>query len=65
MDLIYWSVNSSSRRLGGGGFKKWMGVIVILANCEYDTIRVHENLVHHPNDNILIYLGDHAIGAYE
>ena len=32
--------------LGKGGF-------VILASCKYPFIRVQENLVQHPNDNIL------------
>ena len=32
----------------------WLGGIVILASCEHQFIRVHENLVQHPSNNILI-----------
>ena len=46
----YWSVRSSSRRGIGGGGK----AIVILASCEYYFIRVHENLVQHPSNDISI-----------
>ena len=35
----------------GGG---WEVGIVILSSCEYYFIRVHENLVQHPSDNISI-----------
>ena len=34
----------------GGGW----GFIVILTSCEYRFIRVHENLLEHPNNNISI-----------
>ena len=44
MDLIYWLVLSSSKMRREGG-------IVILASCEYNFIRVHKNLVHHPSNN--------------
>ena len=50
MDLINWSVRSSSRR-GGDGVK---GGVVILASCEYYFIRVHENLLQHPSNYISI-----------
>ena len=33
-----------------------MGDIVILASCEYHFIRVHENMVQHPSNNISIIL---------
>ena len=46
MDLVYRSVRSSSRR--------WMGSIIILASCEHNFIRLHDNLVHHPSNNISI-----------
>ena len=45
MDLIYWSFRSSSRR-------GWGWAIVILASCEDNFIRIHENLVQYPSDNI-------------
>ena len=45
MDLIYWSFRSSSRRVCGCA-------IVILASCEDNFIRIHENLVQYPSDNI-------------
>ena len=48
---IYWSVRSSSRR-EGLGLRGWN--IVILASCEYQFIRVHENLVQHQSNYILI-----------
>ena len=32
----------------------WMGTIVILASCEHYFIRVHENLVQHPINDIWI-----------
>ena len=51
MDLIYWSVRSSSRIRGDR--VKDVG-IVILASCEYHFIRVYENLVQHPSNNISI-----------
>ena len=34
--------------------REWMGIIVILASCEYHFIRVYENLVQHPSNNISI-----------
>ena len=52
MDHIYWSVCSSSRR-GGYGAKDYGG-IVVLASCEHHFLRVHKNLVQHPNNNISI-----------
>ncbi len=45
MDLLYWSVRSSK------GFD--VG-IVFLASCEYHFIRVHENMIQHPSNNISI-----------
>ncbi len=47
MDLIIQSVPSYSKR-GGDGCN------VILSSCEYHFIIVHENLVQHPSNNILI-----------
>ena len=53
MDLIYGSVFSSSRN---GGLWKigWMGCIVTLASSDFYLIRVYENLVQHPSNNISI-----------
>ena len=34
----------------------WMGVMVILASCEHPYIRIHENLVQYPSNNISIVL---------
>ena len=39
--------------IGWGKWGGWEG-IVILASCEYHCIRVHENLVQHPSNNIAI-----------
>ena len=39
---------------GGDGVKGEVVGIVILANCEHHFIRVNENLVQHPNDNVSI-----------
>ena len=50
MDLINWSVRSSSRR-GGDGVK--VGV-VILASFEFYFSRVNENLLQHPSNYISI-----------
>ena len=55
MDLTYWSVYSSSR-IGGYGIKGVEVGIVILASCEYNFIRVHENLAQYPSNNILIVI---------
>ena len=35
------------------------GGIVILASCEHHFIRVHENLVHHPSNNISVIIMIH------
>ena len=45
MDLIYWSVRSSSRRGWGKG-----------GSCAYQFITVHENLVQNPSNNICTYI---------
>ena len=50
MDLIYWSVRSSTRK--GDGVNGVYGFFVILASYEYHFIRVYENLAQHPS-NIL------------
>ena len=50
MDLICWSVISS------GGIKKAGEGYHYLATCEHYFIRVNENLVQHPNNNISIYM---------
>ena len=34
----------------------WMESIVILASCKHHFIRVHENLVQHPSNNISIII---------
>ena len=39
---------------GKGVGIKWVERIVILDSCEYYLIRVHENLVQHPSNNISI-----------
>ena len=51
MDLIYESVSSSSK-WGGYRVKGKYESITILASCEYQFIRVHDNLVQHPSNNI-------------
>ena len=59
LSLIYWLVPSSRRR--GKGVDK---DIVNLASCGYYFIRVHENLVQHPNNNKSICkykLGVHSL----
>ena len=53
MNLIYWLVSSSSRRVKDG-VQRVDGGIVILASCEYPFIRVHKNLVQYPSKNISI-----------
>ena len=50
MDLIYLSFRSSNVS-GGDGVERDS---VILAICEHHLIRVHDNLVQHPINNILI-----------
>ena len=48
MDLIYWSVRSSSRMRGDvWGFR-------YLASFEHQFIRLNENLVQYPSNNISI-----------
>ena len=49
MDLIYWSVRSSSRR-GGDGVKGYR----CFSHLRPSLVRVHENLVQHPINNIWI-----------
>ena len=54
MDLIYWSVHYP---LGRDGIKKvdrYLGGIVILPSWEHHFIRVLENLVQHPSNNMSI-----------
>ena len=53
MNLIYWSIRSSSGRREDG-VKGIDRVYRILAGREYHVIGVHENLVQHPNNNISI-----------
>ena len=53
MELIHWSVRLTSRR-GEDGVKGMDGCIVILASCKYHFIRLHENMVQHPSNNISI-----------
>ena len=55
MDLIYWSVGSSSRK-GGDRLKGVDGVFVSLASYEHYFIGVDKNLEQHPSNNISIYL---------
>ena len=50
MDLIFWSVSSSSRRRD----KRVKGGIAILARYVHNFTRVHENLVQYPSNNISI-----------
>ena len=38
----------------GMGYRVLMGGIIILASCEYQFNKVHENLVQHPSNNISI-----------
>ena len=44
----------SYNRWAGDRVKRWIGGIVILASCEYDFIRVNENHVQYPSNNISI-----------
>ena len=53
MNFIYWLVRSYNR-WRGDRVKRWIGGIVILASCEYDFIRVDENHVQYPSNNISI-----------
>ena len=55
MDLIYWSVRSSSRREGNGVKSLYEG-IVILASYEFHFIRVYDYLVLDPSNNKSIML---------
>ena len=57
MELIYKLVRSS-RRSGGDWVKGVEGEIVILAHCVFHFIRVHDNLVQHPSNNISIIGGE-------
>ena len=52
MDLIYWPVRSSSRR-GKDGVK---GVDRYFSQKRHQFIRIVENLVQHPSNNISIIL---------
>ena len=61
IDLIHWSVCSSSRR---DGVKGWMEYKVIIASYEYHFIRVHENLVQHSSNNMSILEGDSMLSRY-
>ena len=54
MDLIYWSVGSSSRK-GGVRLKGVNGVFVSLASYEHYFIGVDKNVEQHPSNNISIY----------
>ena len=49
INLLIWT--SFIGQFGKGG---WIGGIVILASCEHNFIRVHENLVQYPSNNISI-----------
>ena len=57
MELISFSVRSSSRR-EGDGVKEWMGLIVISASYKFHFIRVHDNLVYDPSNYKFIFLID-------
>ena len=48
MDLFCWTISYSSVREGDR-------VNRYLASCEYHIIRVHENLVQHPSNNLSIH----------
>ena len=55
--LIWYSFIGQFVHLVGGegmGYGMWMGGIVILASWEYNFIRIHENLVQYPCNNISI-----------
>ena len=52
---VYWSVRSSISDWMGWGKRGGYWGIVILSSCEYHFIRVHENLVQHPSNNMSIY----------
>ena len=53
MDLIYWSVGSSSRK-GGDRLKGVNGVFVSLASYEHYFIGVDKNVEQHPSNYISI-----------
>ena len=44
IELVYWSIRSSSWR-GGDWVKGKKGVIIILASCDFHFIRDHNNMV--------------------
>ena len=52
--LLIWTtfIGKFVHSLGEGGVKWAVGCIIILARCENDFIRVHENLVQDPCNNI-------------
>ena len=52
MNLIYWSVCSSGKEMGKGLDEG----IVILASCKHHFIRVYDNLVQLPSNNISFIL---------
>ena len=62
MDIIYWSVQSSSRSRGDWVNGLIWG-IVILASCEYHFIRAHANLVQYPSNYISIYVNNHSLSS--
>ena len=51
MDLIYLPDHPEREEIGGKGA---IGGIVILASCKYYFIRIHENMMQHPSNNISI-----------
>ena len=51
MDLIYWSIRSTSRREWNGIKGVEEGVVVILNNYKLRFIRVHDNFVQNPSNN--------------
>ena len=53
-NLLAWSVCSSSSRKEGDWVKGVEGGIIFLASCEHHFVRLHENLLQHPSNNISI-----------
>ena len=51
MNIIY-QLDRSSSKWGGNRVMQEDGGIIILASCQHHFIRVHENLVQHPSNNI-------------
>ena len=59
--LLIWTsfIGQFVRQVGGkgDGVKDGMGcIVIVIASCQYHFIRMHENLVQHPSNNIISIL---------